>query len=75
MFNDSRKNYGTRKIRMELKKHEVHTSRRKIARIMANHRLVSSYTVKQYNVTRTECNNDSNKNIVNREFTDRAHLR
>ena len=59
---------------MELRRHEIHTSRRKIARIMAKHGLVSSYTVKQYKVTRTECNNDSNKNIVNREFNDRTPI-
>ena len=74
IFNASRKNYGTRKIRMELRKHEIHTSRRKIARIMAKHVLVSSYTTKQYKVTRSECNNDSDQNIVNRKFNDRAPL-
>jgi putative transposase len=74
IFNASRKNYGTRKIRMELRKHEIHTSRRKIARIMAQHVLVSSYTMKQYKVTRSECNNDSDQNIVNRKFNDRASL-
>jgi len=72
IFNASRKNYGTRKIRMELRKHDIYTSRRKIARIMAKHDLISRYTVKQYKITRSEGNNDSGENIVNREFDDRA---
>ncbi|MBJ6364048.1 transposase, partial [Paenibacillus sp. MAHUQ-46] len=48
IFTASRNNYGTRKIKVELKKRAIHASRRKIGRIMKKHGLVSSYTVAQY---------------------------
>ncbi len=38
---------------------------------MAKHALVSNYTVKQYKVTRTSCNEDKVENIVNRNFDNR----
>lgn len=71
IFKKSRNNYGTRKIRVELKKQNIDTSRRRIARIMAKYGLVSTYTVKQYKVTRSTCNNEPIQNLVNREFNNR----
>lgn len=41
----SRNNYGTRKIKVELKKRGYFVSRRRIDRIMNELRLVSNYTV------------------------------
>lgn len=43
-------------------------SRRKIGLIMKKYSLVSSYTVKQYKVHSSKCNEEKVSNIVNREF-------
>lgn len=72
IFKDSRNNYGTRKIKVELKRLNIIASRRKIAQIMAKYGLVSNYTVKQYKVHKTSCNNDNIGNKVNRKFNNRA---
>ena len=45
IFKLSRSNYGTRKIKKELKKLDYQVSRRKISRIMKENALVSNYTV------------------------------
>jgi len=72
IFKNSRNNYGTRKIKVVLKKQNIIASRRKITRIMAKYGLVSNYTVKQYKVHKTTCNNDKIENKVNREFNNRT---
>ena len=74
IFKESRNNYGSKKIRIELKKIKIIASRRKISDIMKKYNLVSNYTVKQYKVHKTNCNNDIVNNVVNREFNYREHL-
>lgn len=71
IFKDSRNNYGTRKIQAILKRQNITVSRRRIARIMAKNGLVSNYTVKQYKVTKTSCNEDNIQNLVDRNFDNR----
>ena len=44
-------------------------SRRKIREIMNKYRLISNYTVKQYKVHKSKCNEEKIDNIVQREFT------
>ncbi|SDY39494.1 Transposase InsO and inactivated derivatives [Eubacterium barkeri] len=68
IFNQSRNNYGTRKIKVELERIGKQVSRRRIGRIMASNGLVSNYTIKQYKVHRTKCIPSQTPNIVNREF-------
>ncbi|GAA3652651.1 hypothetical protein GCM10022323_12940 [Asaccharospora irregularis DSM 2635] len=68
IFKGSRNNYGTRKIKKELEKEGHQVSRRKIGRIMQKYGLVSNYTVKQYKVYKSKCNEDKTDNIVNRKF-------
>ncbi len=68
IFKNSRNNYGTRKIKKKLDKKGYKVSRRRIGCIMKKYGLVSNYTVKQYKVYKTECNEDKIFNIVNREF-------
>lgn len=68
IFKDSRNNYGSRKIKVELSKSGYQVSVRKIRRIMQENGLVSNYTVKQYKVHKSTCNNDKVENIVHREF-------
>lgn len=48
IFRRSRNNYGTRKIKQELKKLGQQVSRRRIGRIMKQEGLVSNYTVAQF---------------------------
>lgn len=68
IFKNSRNNYGTRKIKKELDKKGYQVSRRRIGRIMRKYGLVSNYTVKQYKVHKSNCNEEEIENIVNREF-------
>ncbi len=74
IFRESKNNYGSRKIKIELKKQNLIASRRKIRRIMDKYRLISNYTVKQYKVHKVSCNEEKISNIVNREFNDRGDL-
>lgn len=68
IFKESKNNYGTRKIKKMLEKEKIVASRKKISEIMNKYGLVSSYTVKQFKVHKTKCNEDQNPNILNREF-------
>lgn len=74
VFRASKNNYGSRKIKVELQRQGILASRRKIREIMDKYRLVSNYTVKQYKVHKSKCNEDKVDNIVNREFNDREDL-
>jgi len=68
VFKDSRNNYGTRKIRKELIKLGYCVSRRRIGTIMKKYGLVSTYTVAQFKVHKSNVNNDKIENILNRSF-------
>ena len=50
IFKESSNNYETRKIKIELVKHNYFVSRRSISKIMTKYSLVSSYTVKQFKI-------------------------
>ena len=69
IFNNSHKNYGTRKIKEMLNKP---VSRRKIGLIMAKYSLVSKYTLKRYKNHKSAVNEAMIPNAVNREFNCRA---
>lgn len=74
-FNDSRKNYGTRKLKIILNKNNYKISRKTIGKIMKKYNLVSNYintTSKKYK--KTKVNNDETANILNREFSEKTAL-
>ncbi len=56
IFAENQRVYGTRKIKVELKKLGMVVSRRRIGRIMKNNGLVSAYTVAQYKPHKTKFN-------------------
>ncbi len=68
IFKESRNNYGSRKIKVELSKLGYQVSLRKIRIIMKLHGLVSNYTVKQFKIHKTKSNEEDKPNILNREF-------
>lgn len=68
IFQKSRQNYGTRKIKIALKKQGHIVSRRRISRIMAEEGLVSSYTVAQFKPCKTSCNEEIVANELGRAF-------
>jgi putative transposase len=74
IFHQSRQNYGTRKIKHELKKRGKIVSRRRIGRIMNEQGLVSSYTVAQFKPHREKPNESEQVNELNREFTQEDEL-
>ena len=70
----SRSNYGTRKIKAELRRKGIVTSRRRISRIMKLEGLVSRYTVAQYRPQRSTCNEEKTANMLQRECEMRIEL-
>ncbi len=74
IFKASRNNYGTRKIKIELKKQGLQVSRRRIGRIMKLEGLVSNYTVAQYKPHVEKCNESKVANLVNRKFDEQQLL-
>ncbi|WP_420869119.1 IS3 family transposase [Acetobacterium wieringae] len=74
IFNNSRKNYGTRKIKHQLEAKGIVAYRRRIGRIMRHNGLVSNYTVAQFKVHKQPVNQDPVPNELNREFNGRAPL-
>jgi len=74
IFKANRKCYGTRRIKEELKSEGKTLSRRRIGRIMKTNALVSVYTVANYKVHKSTCNNDKVLNVVDRKFDNRKVL-
>jgi putative transposase len=75
IFHQSRQNYGTRKIKIELKKKKWNVSRRRIGRIMKEQGLVSKYTIAQYKPPKSTCNESNTINVLNRQFNQDEELR
>lgn len=74
IFKNSKNNYGTRKIKVMLVSEGMHVSRAKIGQIMRKYSLVSTYTIKQFKLHKSKCNNEKIENIVNRDFQNRSNL-
>ncbi|WP_095522123.1 IS3 family transposase [Salisediminibacterium selenitireducens] len=68
IFMKSRKIYGQRKIKAELKRAGWTVSRRRIKRIMAEQGLVSKYTVAQFKPSKSSCNESETGNTLDRKF-------
>lgn len=68
IFKDSKNNYGSRKIKVELQKLGYQVSLKRIRKYMNLNGLVSNYTVKQFKVHKSTCNEDKIENKLNREF-------
>ena len=68
IFEESKNNYGSRKIKVELEKIGYQVSLRRIRKYMDLNGLVSNYTVKQFKVHKATCNEDRVENKLNREF-------
>jgi transposase InsO family protein len=74
-FRHSRNNYGTRKLKIMLKKRMVTASRRRIGKVMVKYNLVSSYTLKLAKKRKKSVvNKDQIANLVNRKFSGRPPL-
>ncbi|MES5846362.1 IS3 family transposase [Bacillus cereus group sp. MG16] len=74
LFKESHSNYGTRKLKVELKKQKMVVSRRRIGRIMKQLGLVSNYTVSQYKPYKQTCNEAPIKNELQRQFKQEEQL-
>lgn len=73
IFRTSRNNYGTRKIKEELKKTGKQVSRRRIGRIMKQEGLVSNYTTAQFKPQKDASNESKTENVLNRQFQNREY--
>lgn len=67
-FSQSRKNYGSRKLKKELIHFGLMISRRKIRKIMKKHELHSNYTKQKCHHYRSGVNESKVANVLNREF-------
>ncbi len=74
IFDNSKGNYGTRRIKVELYKLGHRVSRRRIARIMRLQGLVSKYTVAKFKPQKGNVNEEKADNLVERKFNDQDHL-
>ena len=74
IFKDSHNNYGSRKIKVELQKKNIVASRKRIRRVMDKYGLVSNYTIKQFKIHKSTCNEEKIANEVNRKFNNRDYL-
>jgi putative transposase len=74
IFKESRNNYGTRKIKIELQKQDITVSRRRISRIMNNLGIASNYTVAYFKPQKSPCNETKVANVLNREFNQEKEL-
>lgn len=74
IFKEGKKSYGTRRIKAELEILGFTVSRRRIARIMKQEGLVSVYTVAQYKVSESKCNESNTENVLDRDFHDKDPL-
>lgn len=68
IFKESRNNYGSRKIKVKLQELGYQVSLRRIRKMMNLNGLISNYTVKQFKVQKSSCNEEQIANILNREF-------
>lgn len=75
IFKICRKNYDTRKIKVELKKRRYLVSSRRIGRIIKQKGLVSSYTGAQFKPHIDRCNESKAANLANRKFDDQPYLK
>ncbi|WP_236671811.1 IS3 family transposase [Enterococcus sp. BWB1-3] len=74
IFIQSRKNYGTRKIKKELEYQRLILSRRKIGRLMKRRHLTSNYTRAQFKPASSITNESKVDNKLNRDFLNREPL-
>ena len=71
-FNENRKCFGTRKLKIVIfKSHGIVVSRKKIGKIMKKYDLISKYTIRNFKHKKTKPNEEKVANIVNRNFKNR----
>ncbi len=68
IFNNNRKVYGSRKIKVELLKRGKRISRRRICRIMKQKNLESAYSKSRFKVHKNKCNESAIPNELDRQF-------
>ena len=68
IFHENRQVYGTRRIKDALKKADQTVSRRRIGRFMGELGIESKYTQASYKPMSTPPNEESVRNVLNREF-------
>lgn len=68
VFTKNRKVYGTRKIKDALQKNNITLSRRRIGRLMGELGIQSKYAKPSYKPMSTPPNEESVRNVLNREF-------
>lgn len=75
IFNNSKGNYGSRRIKAELANRGIVASRRRIRSIMIDNFLFSSYQVAYFKPhhRKSIVNNEPIENIVDRQFSDRTY--
>lgn len=73
IFETSRHNYGTRKIKKKLEEQGKQISRRRIGRIMKQEGLVSNYTTAQFKPQKDTCNESKVKNLLDRKFQEQKY--
>lgn len=73
-FMQSRRAYGTRRIRFDIKSAGITASRRRIAAVMRKFSLVSKYTKAHFKPRKASCNEYKLPNILSRDFDSHAPM-
>lgn len=68
IFQENRNVYGTRRIKVALEKANQTVSRRRLGRFMKELGIISKYTQASYKPMSTKPNEESVRNVLNREF-------
>lgn len=74
IFRDSRKSYGTRRIKAVCAREGVTLSRRRIGDIMKEEGLISVYTTMNYKIPKSKVNHDKIENLLKQAFDERDPL-
>ena len=68
IFNENKKVYGAKKIKIILEERNIFVSKRTIRKIMEKYNLVSCYNKRSYKPAKSGVNDSKNQNLLNQNF-------
>lgn len=68
IFNENKKIYGAKKIKIVLEERNIFVSKRTIRKIMGKYNLVNCYNKRSYKPAKSGVNDSNNQNLLNQNF-------
>lgn len=75
IFNENKKVYGAKKIKIVLEERNIFVSKRTIRKIMEKYNLVSCYNKRSYKPAKSGVNDSNNQNLLNQNFNVAQEMR